>query len=97
MLKQRVFVGRFSDPADHVPVFGLYDERNYFQNNYGKIPEKSASDPIFQPGRFRYLIGGVVTPPYKMLSFSINPLLQWLGRYQASQGGTFFCREHILY
>ena len=36
-----------------------------FQNNHGKMPQYRYPVPFFQPGWFRYLIGGVMTPPYE--------------------------------
>ena len=58
------FVGRFSDPADPVLVLDWYVEWYHFLSNHGKN-KKRHMILFFHPGRFRYLIGGVKTPPYE--------------------------------
>ena len=66
------FVGRGHDPADPVPVFGLYVKWNYFPQKHGKCQENWNLIPFSEPGRFRYLIGGVMTPPYENIPSNNN-------------------------
>ena len=59
----RCFVGRGLDPADPVPVFDWYVEWYYFRNDHRKMPKNRHLISFVQPGRFRYLIGGVRKRP----------------------------------
>ena len=58
-------VGRISDPADPVLVLDWYVEWYYFRNDHRKMPKNRHLISFVQPGRFRYLISGVKTPPYE--------------------------------
>ena len=52
-------------PPTRFRFFGWYVKWNHFQNNHEKSWENRPLIPFIQPFRFRYLIGGVMTPPYE--------------------------------